>query len=288
MKITKDFYLTNCYKFSSLSREFDNSVFKLVKNKFINFPVYLSAGQEYVASSIASAMKLKKIRPLIFGQHRCHSIYLSFGGSLEKLILEFLGKKDGCSFGKGGSLGLQSKKINMFGHDGFMGSNASIGVGACFASKKPTIIFLGDAAVEEDYVLSSIGWVDKMNLPILFVVEDNDYAVLTKKADRRNWKIVNVAKSFGLDSCDIKDDPQIILKKLKNFEFKRPALINIRTNRLYWHSGAGIDDKNAFDRLKKEGTKIGQRLSTKIANSNKKKIKNLWLKHSGIQLEKLH
>ena len=69
----------------------------------------------------------------------------------------------------------------MYGHDGFMGSNATIGVGACFSSKKPTIIFIGDAALEEDYVLASLSWVSKKNLPILFVVEDNDYAVLTKK-----------------------------------------------------------------------------------------------------------
>ncbi len=49
----------------------------------------------------------------------------------------------------------------MFGHDGFMGSNATIGVGACFSSKKPTIIFIGDAALEEDYVLASLSWISK-------------------------------------------------------------------------------------------------------------------------------
>ena len=79
----------------------------------------------------------------------------------------------------GGSLGIHSKEINMFGHDGFMGSNACIGVGACFSSKKPTIIFIGDAAVEEDYVLASLSWIAKKNLPILFVVEDNNLSTNT-------------------------------------------------------------------------------------------------------------
>ena len=55
--------------------------------------------------------------------------------------------------GMGGSLSISSKKINMFGHEGLMGSNACMGVGACFSSSKPTIVFLGDASVEEDYVL---------------------------------------------------------------------------------------------------------------------------------------
>ena len=69
----------------------------------------------------------------------------------------------------------------MFGHDGLMGSNGPIGVGACFATKKPTIIFLGDAAAEEDYVLGALGWASLKKLPILFVIEDNNFSILTKK-----------------------------------------------------------------------------------------------------------
>ena len=45
----------------------------------------------------------KNIKPLIFGQHRCHSIYLSFGGDKIKLIDELLGRKSGCTKGMGGS-----------------------------------------------------------------------------------------------------------------------------------------------------------------------------------------
>ena len=278
-------YLLNCYKYSSLSRIFDNSVFSLVKKKKIRFPVYLSAGQEYVAISIAMLMKKNVIKPLLFGQHRCHSIYIGFDGNINELILEFIGSEKGCSNGKGGSLGLQSKKIGMFGHDGFMGSNASIGIGACYASNEPTIIFLGDAAVEEDYVLSSIAWVEKKKLPVIFIIEDNDYAVLTKKSDRRNWKIIDVAKSFGLEAFDVKDDPSIIYDKFKNINFKKPTLINIRTNRLYWHAGAGIDNDKTFDRLDQQSKIIGKEKSKLIDAANKKKIIDLWKKHLGIKLE---
>ena len=67
---------------------------------------------------------------------------------------------------------LLSKEIKMFGHDGFMGSNACIGVGACFSSQNPTIIFIGDAAVEEDYVLASLSWVaKKKQIPSSLVVK---------------------------------------------------------------------------------------------------------------------
>ena len=139
----------NVFERASICRHFENEVYKRIVKKEIEFPVYLSAGQEYAPATIAEIVSKKQIKPLIFGQHRGHSIYLSFGGDINKLIKELKGKKDGCTYGMGGSLSIHSMKINMYGHDGFMGSNACIGTGACFSSKKPTIIFIGDAALEE-------------------------------------------------------------------------------------------------------------------------------------------
>ena len=75
---------------ASLCRNFENEVFKRVNEKIINFPVYLSAGQEYVPSSIAQIVKDNKQKPLIFGQHRGHSIYLAFGGNLNQYYFQVL------------------------------------------------------------------------------------------------------------------------------------------------------------------------------------------------------
>ena len=266
-------------KRASLCRHFENEVFKRVKNKKINFPGYLSAGQEYISASIAQLISIKGYKPLLFGQHRGHSIYLSFGGDVVSLINELLGRKNGCTGGMGGSLSIHSKKINMFGHDGFMGSNATIGVGACFSSKKPTIIFIGDAALEEDYVLASLSWISKKNLPILFVVEDNDYAVLTKKEERRDWAAKDLAKAFKIKAFDVKDDPKEIFKALNKNIFKEPMLINVHTNRLFWHAGAGTDKQDVFDRLKKEIKNLGKKAKI-IDQKIKIKVENLWAKHS--------
>ncbi len=266
-------------KKASLCRHFENEVFKRIQNGTISFPVYLSAGQEYVSASIAQLMEVKRVKPMLFGQHRGHSIYLSFGGNLSKLIDELLGKKSGCSYGMGGSLGIHSKEIKMFGHDGFMGSNACIGVGACLTLKKPTIIFIGDAAVEEDYVLASLSWVAKKNLPILFVVEDNNFAVLTKKKDRRDWSVKDISNAFKIKSFETNDKPKEIIKALSKNIFNGPQLINIHTNRLYWHAGAGEDDSNVFDRLRNEIKKLGK--SAQVIDSKiKKKVEKLWEKHS--------
>lgn len=267
-------YSWEVFKKTALNRYFELNTFENVKNKNINLPVYLSAGQETISASVSEICKRKKIKPLIFPQHRCHSIYLSFGGNIDKLILELLGSKNGCTYGMGGSASIHSTKINMFGHDGHMGTQVPIATGACFQSKKPTIAFMGDASAEEDYVLGALGWASTKKLPILFIVEDNNLSILTEKKVRRNWNMHDVAKSFKMKAFEINDDPLKIIKYEKYF-FKEPMLLNIKTNRLFWHSGAGIDSDKIFDRYKSLKNSLGPK-AKEFDVKMKNKIKLKW------------
>ncbi len=270
------------FKLAAECRNFEINVFNAVKNKKITIPVYLSAGQEYIPATLAYLIKKElKINPYIFPQHRCHSIYISFGGNKLKLVKELLGLKGGCSYTKGGSASIHSEEIKMIGHDGHMGTQVPIGVGSCFTSKKPTIVFMGDAAAEEDYVLSSLGWASTKKLPILFIVEDNNLSILTEKKIRRNWNMHDVAKSFKMKGYEINDNPKEI-SKFKKYFFKEPMLLNIKTNRLFWHSGAGQDNPDIFDRLNFEMKRIGNK-SFKENILIKNYIDKLWQR----QLEKL-
>ena len=265
---------------ASYCRHFEEQVIKNLKNRKISIPTYVSAGQEFIAASMATICEDLKIKPLIFGQHRCHSIYISFGGNIIKLIDELLGRESGCTRGMGGSASIGSKEINMFGHDGLMGSNGPIGVGACFATNKPTIVFLGDAAAEEDYVLGGLGWASTKNIPLITVVEDNNLSILTEKKVRRNWEMADVAKSFKMQGYNIKDDPMEILKNSEVF-FKKPCLLNINTNRIYWHAGSGKDADDTFDRYEIEKKIIGME-AVEIDKKIKEEVDSLWKK----QLEK--
>tara|TARA_B100001248_G_scaffold262596_1_gene259869 strand:- start:5184 stop:6014 length:831 start_codon:yes stop_codon:yes gene_type:complete len=267
------------FKKASLCRNFENELYKKVQDKIIKFPVYLSAGQEFIASSIAVKMQELNISPDIFIQHRGHSTYLAFGGDIYSLIDEMLGRKSGCANGMGGSASIQCKEKNIYGHDGLMGNQVPIGVGACFASKIPTIIFIGDSAAEEDYSLSSIGWASTKKLPILFIVEDNNLSILTEKKVRRNWEMHDVAKGMKVISYDIKDDPIEIYDHLKN-SFNEPILLNINTVRKFWHAGAGTDGEN-FDRYKEEMNFFGEE-GREIDEHNNQLVLNAWKK----QLEK--
>ena len=124
----------------------------------------------------------------------------------------------------------QCKEKKIYGHDGLMGSQVPIAVGYCFATRKPTIVFVGDSAAEEDYSLSAIGWAVTKKLPILFVIEDNNLSILTKKKVRRSWEMSDVAIGFGMKhSYNISDDPLVIKKHMKNV-FEEPMLLNINTS----------------------------------------------------------
>lgn len=231
-------------------RAFEESVFDQAKAGNLNTPVYLSAGQEFIPSTIASICESINVKPMIFAQHRCHSTYLSFGGDVQSLIDELLGLETGCAKGMGGSASVHSPEIQMFGHDGLMGSNVPIAVGACYASKKPTVVFVGDAAAEEDYALASYGWAATKKLPILFIVEDNDLSILTEKKVRRSWDIYNVSEAMNVESYYVEDtDTDAIIESYSSDFFKKPILLEIKTERLYWHAGAGIDG-NPRDLLK--------------------------------------
>ena len=262
-------------------RYFEEQVIKNLKEKKITIPTYVSAGQEFISASMATICEDLKIKPLIFGQHRCHSIYISFGGDKTKLIDELLGKKTGCNRGMGGSASISSKEINMFGHDGLMGSNGPIGVGACFATNHPTIVFLGDAAAEEDYVLGGLGWASTKNIPLITIVEDNNLSILTEKKIRRNWEMSDVAKSFKMQGYNIDDDPVDLLKYSEVF-FKKPCLFNVNTNRIYWHAGPGKDSEDTFDRYVDEKKKLGED-AVVIDKKIREETEKLWKK----QLEKL-
>ena len=262
-------------------RYFEEQVIQNLKEKKITIPTYVSSGQEFISASMATICEDLKIKPWIFGQHRCHSIYISFGGDKSKLIDELLGKKTGCNRGMGGSASISSKEINMFGHDGLMGSNGPIGVGACFATNHPTIVFLGDAAAEEDYVLGGLGWASTKNIPLITIIEDNNMSILTEKKVRRNWEMSDVAKSFKMQGYNIDDDPVDLLKYSEVF-FKKPCLLNINTNRIYWHAGSGKDSEDTFDRYEEEKKRLGEDAEV-IDKKIKEEIKNLWKK----QLEKL-
>lgn len=280
-----DLRLRRIFERAALCRAFENECFRRIKSGAIKIPTYLSAGQEYIPATLSVCLEEWGIKDLqIFIQHRGHSQYLCFGGDMDALVLELLGDARGCAGGMGGSASIQSIQANIFGHDGLMGTQVPIAVGACYANRKPTIVFMGDAAAEEDYVLAAFGWAATKRLPILFVVEDNDLAILTEKQVRRSWNIAKVVGAFGIEAHDIEDDPTRIERALCDVaavkELALPVMLNVHTTRLFWHAGAGQDDGLKFDRHRSLAQHVGYH-AAHINQAARDKVKEVWQRHCG-------
>ena len=133
--------------------------------------------------------------------------------------------------------------------------------------------FAGDAAAE-DYFLAAIGWASTKKLPIWFIIEDNNLSILTEKKVRRNWEMHDVAEAFKMESCSVSDQPDELWPTLEKYSLEKPLLINVKTNRLFWHAGAGIDSDSIPDLYK-------QWLSNEnsiIYEQEKKRVSEAWIK----------
>jgi len=272
-------FALDLFERGNFSRQFELEVKEQANQGLIYGPIYLSIGTEF--NSAALSMVLKD--PNIFGQHRGHSLYLSFGGNPKPLRDELLGLSTGCSYGVGGSCCIQCKEIKMYGHSGLLGEQVPLAVGACFAKNELTLTIFGDAAIEEDYVAPAMGWAVTQNLPIIFICEDNDLSVLTKTEDRRSWKAVDLANSLNMYAVDITDDPWLIAHHVKKIsESGKPGFINIRTVRGIWHAGTGVDNDlewNRYELVEQELEAMGLlKEMDEINLKNKEKVNLIWQK----------
>jgi len=277
--LNKDILL-DMFRRICLVRYFELNVVNAVNDGFITYPIYLSLGQETIAA--ASSLAIPEF--MIFTQHRCHGIYLAFGGDPAKLRDELMGLPTGTSGGRAGSNCIQCHENNiaMYGHHGLIGENVPLGVGAALGSRKPVVCFFGDGAAEEDYICPSLGFSVTHNLPVLFVCEDNNLSILTTVETRRKWNITDIAESFGMNTYEIGDDPWTIFIKIMELKNNLPAFINIHTCRSHWHVGVGTDgppDWERFNMVKEELCKSGFHKEIKNIEDNIKILMGeLWNK----------
>ena len=243
------------FKIMCVIKTFEYNVADVFDADFEKMPVYLSVGSEAVAAALA--VSYGKKNPSIFAQHRAHGYYIAFGGDLKNLVDEMLHRPTGCAGGMGGSASIHSPKIKMYGHDGFMGTQVPFGIGRIFAAnyrngenREYGLCIMGDASVEEGYVLGALGFAghSKHRLPILFVCEDNDLSVLTKKNVRREWECTTIVDGFGIKAVEIADDPWTIMHYVKELENDLPAFINVHLTRILRHVGSKSDGPPEWDR----------------------------------------
>ena len=169
------------YKDMLLIRRFEEKVGQLyIQQKFGGF-CHLYIGQE----AIAVGMKANMIEgDKVITTYRDHGHMIAVGSDPKKIMAELLGRKDGCSQGKGGSMHLFDLEKHFYGGHGIVGASVPIGAGLAFADKyngnnNITFCYFGDGAAHQGQVYESFNMAKLWNLPILFIIENNHYAMGT-------------------------------------------------------------------------------------------------------------
>lgn len=278
-------FLLDIFRHMARVRYFEAGVVDKVENKHLNYPVYLSSGQEAVAAVLSQEVR----DYLTFPQHRAHDVYLSWGGPPERLRDELLGLPSGSSGGRAGSNCLQYHEDGaaIFGHHGLIGENVPQAVGAALGSGRPAVCIFGDGAAEEDYVLAAMGFAASRKLPVLFVCVDNNLSILTPVEVRRNWKVVDVARGFGIEAVDCADDPRAVAHYVRQMKQDLPMLLNVHVCRGYWHAGIGIDGPPAWDRyamVKDELVSAGLGNDVeRVENDARQEMEKVWEKELSLK-----
>lgn len=169
-------------------------------------PVHLSVGQEAAAVGVCAALRASD---QIVSTHRCHAHYLAKGGDLRAMMAEIFGKVTGCCGGRGGSMNLFDRAAGVLVSLPIVASAIPLGVGAALAFRQQArsevvVVFTGDGAVEEGVFHESLNYAALARLPVVFVVENNQYSVYTPLAQRQPARpLADLAGAHGLPAVTV-------------------------------------------------------------------------------------
>ncbi|AZL15719.1 thiamine pyrophosphate-dependent dehydrogenase E1 component subunit alpha [Rickettsiales endosymbiont of Stachyamoeba lipophora] len=233
-----------------LIREVEEFITKIYFTDNIKSPVHLSIGQEAVAAAICDVMQEKD---LISNTYRCHATYIAKGGNLKEMMAELYGKKTGCAGGKAGSMHLIDMANGVLGASAVVGTTIPVATGFALSFKQrstPQVVvaMFGDGATEEGCFTESINFAALHKLPILFVCENNGYAIHNPIENR--WPKQNIVQrvaTYGLitdyvyngDIFEMRDKTASLLERVRAGE--GPAFIEIKTYRYKEHVGPNDD-----------------------------------------------
>lgn len=240
------------YDMALYIREVEMQIASRYPDGQIRCPTHLSVGQEMTPAAIA--LHTSEL-DLAVSTHRSHAHYLAKGGSLEAMVAELYGLEEGCSLGRGGSMHLIDERVGFMGSSSIVGNSIPVGAGLAYGLKLDgqesiAIVYLGDGAVEEGVFYESVNLAATLNLPVLFVCENNGYSVYSDMSVRQpeGRKIHEMVaglgiKTFSANSFQVSDLVEITRIAVQYVRNKRkPVFLEVESWRFLEHCGPGDDD----------------------------------------------
>jgi pyruvate dehydrogenase E1 component alpha subunit len=241
-----DAELLQFYEQMVLIRRFEEKAGQLYGLGLIGGFCHLYIGQEAVAVGLQSA--LKKGHDSVITGYRDHGHMLAYGIDPKVIMAELTGRGAGISHGKGGSMHMFSTEHKFFGGHGIVGAQVSLGAGLAFGHKYRgdggvCMAYFGDGAANQGQVYETFNMAALWQLPIVFVVENNGYAMGTAvKRGSAETHFYRRGTGFripgmdvnGMDVLEVRAAAKVALEYVR--AGNGPVLMELNTYRYRGHS----------------------------------------------------
>ena len=244
-KITKKTYL-KWYEDMLFWRKFEDKLAQVYIQQKVRGFLHLYNGQEAILAGALHVMDLKKDKMIT--AYRNHVQPIGMGVDPKRVMAELYGKGTGTSQGLGGSMHIFSKEHRFFGGHGIVGGQIPLGAGLAFADKyfnnnAVTLCFLGDGAARQGSLHETLNMATNWNLPVVFCVENNGYAMGTSvKRTSNHEDIWRLGLGYEMP-CGPVDamDPTKVAEALDEAisrarSGKGPTFLDLKTYRYRGHS----------------------------------------------------
>jgi len=226
-------------------RFFEEKVFELYAQNLVPGTIHLYAGEEAVAVGVCSNLRKDDC---ITSTHRGHGHCIAKGADLKRVMAEILGKKTGYCKGKGGSMHIADFSIGMLGATAVVGAGIPIAVGAGLSIKlrrtdQVVTCFFGEGASNQGTFHEGINMASIWKLPVIFVCENNLYAMGTRQSIV--MAIENVADravAYGIPGAVVDGNDVLAVYEVTQKAVERarkgegPTLMECKTYRHKGHS----------------------------------------------------
>ena len=241
---------TELYKKVYLIRRAEKGIVDNYASDAMKTPMHMSMGEEAIVGGVCQALKKTD---QVLGTYRSHALYLSKTGEVIRFFAEMYGKSTGIADGKSGSMHLSSPKDGYMMSSAIVATTIPVAVGVAYANiyKKTnavTAVFFGDGAIEGGAFWESLNFAALKDLPVIFVCEDNGYAVQAKPLERHGYASINtIVEQFNCLSYESDStDPEIIyhltVKVIAQMRAqKKPAFMHLKYYRYLEHVGVKED-----------------------------------------------
>ena len=206
--------------------------------------VHLYLGQEAIASGVCATLNDDDY---ITSTHRGHGHIIAKGGELSKMMAELYGKVTGYNKGKGGSMHIACPELGILGANGIVSCGIPIATGAALSAKyrnsgQVTVCFFGDGASNEGAFHESLNAASAFDLPIVYVCENNLYAVGTRQSKVRKIEdIADRAPSYSMPGVVVDGNDVVAVYEVAKEAVERaragegPTLVECKTYRWRTH-----------------------------------------------------